>query len=329
LIADRKRYNSLAGIAHRDPNDPNQFIQYTPSVSGSYPMSASITRINSVVASSGVNRHTSALRVPAEKYVTHSKHFQFEGSLSGSSQVLTRNLVTSPANIINMPFIFFESTLKKGSVNLKYYITGSLIAECADTKHNGELIETTGSNVGETVGVIMYDEGVIVLTASHALDSGNNIKYAGSSGAVSNASWMYFGAGANDGITHDATIASASFGITAKGTSYTQVMTMFCHAKKGEMNHSNNPTSYDSSSAGNSTQTFNTSSYSYSEPRIPIKNIVSSSYSGHDEKFSKTTYISKVGIYDEDGNLIMIASLATPKRKQLNDEFTIKLTYDI
>ena len=106
-------------------------------------------------------------------------------------------------------------------------------------------------------------------------------------------------------------------------------MTMFCHAKKGELNHSNNPTSYDSASAGGSIQVFNTSSYSYSEPRIPIKNIVSSSYSGYDEKFSKTTYISKVGIYDEDGNLIMIASLATPKRKHLNDEFTIKLTYDI
>ncbi len=329
LIADRKKYNSLAGIPHRDPTNPNQFIQYIPSVSGSYPMSASITRINSIVASSGVNRYTSALRVPAEKYVRHSKHFQFEGSLSGSGQVLSRNLVTSPANLINMPFIFFESTLKRGSVNLKYYITGSLIAECADTKQNGELIETTGSNVGATIGVVMYDEGVLVLTASHALDSGNNIKYAGSSGATANASWMYFGAGANDDITHDATIASASFGITAKGTSYTQVMTMFCHAKKGELNHSNNPTSYDSSSAGGTIQVFNTSSYSYSEPRIPIKNIVSSSYSGYDENFSKTTYISKVGIYDEDGNLIMIASLATPKRKQLNDEFTIKLTYDI
>ncbi|QDP62127.1 MAG: hypothetical protein GOVbin1807_126 [Prokaryotic dsDNA virus sp.] len=334
LIADRKRYNSLAGIPHRDPTNPNDFVQYTPSISGSYPMSASITRINSTVSSVNVgngvvsaNRYISALRVPAEKYVKFSKHFQLEGSLSGSGQVLTRNLVTSPANLINVPFIFFESTLKRGSVNLKYYITGSLIAECADTKQNGELIETTGSNVGATVGLVMYDEGILVLTASHNLDEGNSIVYDGSTAA--SASWMYFGAGANDGITHDATIASASFGITAKGTSYTQVMTMFCHARKGELNHSNNPTSYNSASAGQTIQSFSTSSYSYSEPRIPIKNIVSSSYSGYDEDFSKTTYISKVGIYDEDGNLIMIASLATPKRKKLNDEFTIKLTYDI
>jgi hypothetical protein len=74
---------------------------------------------------------------------------------------------------------------------------------------------------------------------------------------------------------------------------------------------------------------FNTSSYTYSEPQIPIKNIASSSYSGYDQDFEKTTYISKVGIYDDDDNLIMIASLATPKRKREDEQFTIKLTYDI
>ena len=341
LIADKKRYNSLAGIRHRDTTvngNPNDFIQYTPSLSGSYPLSASITRINSTVSSivfsgSGdtvsANRHISALRVPAEKYTKYSKHFQFEGSIvsSASAQSLSRNLVTSPANLINIPFIFFESTLKKGSVNLKYYVTGSLIAECADTKHNGELIETTGSNVGATIGVVMYDEGVLVLTASHNLDEGNGIVYDGSTAA--SASWMYFGAGANDGISHHATIASASFGIEAQGTSYTQVMTMLCHARKGEFNHSNNLTSYNSSSAAQVLPSFNTSSYTYSEPQIPIKNIASSSYSGYDQDFEKTTYISKVGIYDEDDNLIMIASLATPKRKREDEQFTIKLTYDI
>ena len=337
LIADRKRYNSLVGRPHRDPSAPDQFLSYLPSVSGSYPMSASITRINSTVSSIALNtgitvnanRYTSALRVPAEKYTKYSKHFQFEGSVvsSASTQSLSRNLVTSPANLINIPFIFFESSLKKGSVNLKYYVTGSLIAECADTKRNGELIETTGSNVGATIGIVMYDEGVLVLTASHNLDEGNGIVYDGSTAA--SASWMYFGAGANDGITHDATIASASFGIEAQGTSYTQVMTMLCHARKGEFNHSNNLTSYNSSSAAQVLPSFNTSSYTYSEPQIPIKNIASSSYSGYNQDFEKTTYISKVGIYDDDGNLIMIASLATPKRKREDEQFTIKLTYDI
>ena len=57
--------------------------------------------------------------------------------------------------------------------------------------------------------------------------------------------------------------------------------------------------------------------------------IVQQVASGHEEKFDKTTYISKVGIYDENDNLIMIASLANPKRKKENEEFTIKLTYDI
>ncbi len=338
LIADRKKYNSMAGIPHRNAEAgfPNEFINYQPSILGSYPMSASLSRIFSDVEIITVgqdtfrkNRRVMSLRTPAEKYVKHSHHFQFEGSLSGSSQMFSKKAVDEPANLINIPFIMYESTLKRGSVNLKYYVTGSLIAECADTKQNGELIETTGSNVGSTVGVVLYDEGIMMLTASHHLDEGNDIKYRGSGLAATNASWLYFGAGANDDITHDATIASASFEVQALGTSYTQVMTMFCHAKKGQLNHSNNRTSYNSSSSGVSIQAFSTSSFSYSEPSIPIKNIVSSSYSNHEEEFSKTTYISKVGIYDEDGNLIMIASLATPKRKKLNDEFTIKLTYDI
>ena len=101
---------------------------------------------------------------------------------------------------------------------------------------------------------------------------------------------------------------------------------MFCHADKGKLNYSNNPTFLES---GSFCSTFNTSSYSYSEPGISIKNVVSSSYSGHNENFERTTYISKVGIYDEEGHLVMIASLAKPIRKKENDEYTFKLPYDI
>ena len=111
LMVDRKQYNSLVGLPHKDLTSLPNHLSYTGSVTGSYPMSASITRISSTVSSAGINRYTSALRVPAEKYVRFSKHFQFEGSLSGSGQVLTRNLVTSPANLINIPYIFFESNV--------------------------------------------------------------------------------------------------------------------------------------------------------------------------------------------------------------------------
>ena len=60
-----------------------------------------------------------------------------------------------------------------------------------------------------------------------------------------------------------------------------------------------------------------------------IKNIVSSSYKGHDENFKPVTYISKVGIYDADKNLIAIASLANPVRKLEDRGYTFKLKLDI
>ena len=46
-------------------------------------------------------------------------------------------------------------------------------------------------------------------------------------------------------------------------------------------------------------------------------------------KFKKTVYISKVGIYDEEKNLIGIAKVATPVRKQEDHDYTFKLKLDI
>ena len=61
---------------------------------------------------------------------------------------------------------------------------------------------------------------------------------------------------------------------------------------------------------------------------MEIKNIVSSSHCDHTASFEKQTFISQVGLYDEDKNLIGIAKLATPVRKRHEDEFTFKLKLD-
>ena len=60
-----------------------------------------------------------------------------------------------------------------------------------------------------------------------------------------------------------------------------------------------------------------------------IKNIKKSTFAGHNEEFENITYISKIGIYDDDKNLIATAKLANPIRKRLNDEYTFKLKLDI
>ena len=57
--------------------------------------------------------------------------------------------------------------------------------------------------------------------------------------------------------------------------------------------------------------------------KILTKNITSLFY------FQKQTFISKVGIYDENKNLIAIANVAEPVKKTEDRDFTFKLKIDI
>ena len=62
---------------------------------------------------------------------------------------------------------------------------------------------------------------------------------------------------------------------------------------------------------------------------MKIKNTVKSDYSNHEGNFQKQTFISKVGIYDKDKNLLGIAKLATPVLKRETDSYTLKLKLDL
>ena len=312
-----------------------------------YPLSASITRMyidpslepqltSSQLGNIRLNRRSYALyNVGRKKYTRLSKRFLWNNHTTASA-----------INIIDIPSIFYGSTIKKGSVRLTYNITGSKISSVVDENENGELICNFGLLSGSVVGLVYYDEGIIAFpetepitdistgmphfTSSYfagttTISDGVTIAYKGVGNGFQNHSWIYFGAGANDGIQHHNTLKNASFEINFQGTTYKNSMTLFCHAEKGEMNFSNNLSYLDSTGSFN----INVSEYSYSEVDIPIKNVVSSSYKKHKEDFKKTTYISKVGIYDENNNLIMVADLARPYRKEEEKDITFKLKYDL
>ncbi len=51
-------------------------------------------------------------------------------------------------------------------------------------------------------------------------------------------------------------------------------------------------------------------------------------HTDHTGSFQKETYISQIGIYDEDRNLIAVAKLATPVKKTEERDYTFKLKYD-
>ena len=129
------------------------------------------------------------------------------------------------------------------------------------------------------------------------------------------------------------TATNSSWALEFDGVNYVPVVTMLAHAPRGYLNHSNNPTfiRHVTSSDGTIIQsTVNSGSTNYTEdPRMALTNIVSASYNEPSASFKKQTYISKIGIYDENKNLIAVAKVATPVKKTEEREYTFKLKLDI
>jgi len=316
---------SLSSFKTTSNTEFREFL-YGDEMQGSYPLSASIVReffASTTTDRTGSNNHLNSLYNTLNYYQTLSKHYVFSGSLGDKG--------TQDVNLISIPSIIFGSKLDKGTVDLKFFVSGNLVGQLQDEKRNGELVQigpegSTGS--GSVAGVVLYKEGFVLLTGSWDLASGPYAGFAGEkyTGApVLKPKWIYFGAGANDGLAIS-NVVSSSFGLTFKGTTETQTITMLAHAQKGEYNHSNNPT-YKTYGQGQQPMT---ASNAYVEPNdLTIKNVVSSSYSDPYADFKKTTYISSVAIYDENKNLIGIAKLATPVKKTEDLEYTIKMKLDI
>jgi len=302
----------------------NEFA-YGDILTSKYPLSASIMRelITTPYANTAsYNQHYVSMRNRLNFYGAQSPHYKVTSSFGDKDK--------QTLNLISIPSIFFGSQMKPGTISLKWYFTGSLIGELRDTKHNGELVQvgpkgSTGS--GSIAGVALYNEGFIMLTGSWALHS-TAIRLTTGSSAV-NPKWIYFGAGAQDGVTTTtagATYSSASFGLSFKGTTDTQVMTMLAYAPRGLVNYSNNPTflKYDQP------RVYYTSSQIYEQPSdIRIKNTVSSAFDDYEVAFKRQVYISRVAIYDKNKNLIGIATLSNPVRKEEDRDYMFKLKLDI
>ena len=216
-------------------------------------------------------------------------------------------------------------------------------------------------STGSVAGVVLYDKGFIILTGSWPLSKETIILVPGKrSGAAGSGEvypgnsrqyyprWWNWGAGMNDGansssmdgmykLAPDGTQAigsdyrssqfsSASFGLSFQGTTNTQVVTMFANARRGEVNYSNNPTFLQY----NQPLLRKTSSFVYEEnPSRLIKNTVSSSFSDHSASFQRQVYISRVALYDNNKNLIGVATLSNPIRKREDEDITFKLKLDI
>jgi len=311
-------------------NNFNAFA-YGDIISGSYPLSSTITKD----FYDGSDRaRVVALRNTLDYYVKYSKHFYYSASagLAGepddSDGAPTAGWLCDKSSqdlgLLSIPSIFYGSSIKKGTINLKFFVTGTLIGELKDENRDGELIQvgppgSTGS--GSVAGVALYNEGFLVLTGSWPINT-NTESYTG--GSATTPKWAHFA----QSISGSVTATSSSFFLGFDGTNYIETITMLAHAPRGELNHSNNPTYIKYSQTGSTSAV--TSSLHYAENKnLLIKNTVSSAYYDHTASFEKQTFISKVAIYDKDKNLIAIAKLANPVKKVINRDFTFKLKLDI
>ena len=323
-----------------------QSFAFGDRITGSYPQYASIRRefvtTPSASDSGGAddcgksttdcahNYTYMSLRTMLDHYGALSEHYKVSSSYGIKDN--------QELNIIHVPSIFYGNKIKPGTVSLRWYVTGSLIAEVTDLKQNGELIQTSNGIhsaglSGSVQGVVLYNEGFVILTGSVPITTANPMTLVSGSATLHDPQWKYWGAGARDGIKHHGfggqsayTFRSASFGMNFQGETTTETMTLYARANRGEVNFSNNPTSI----KYNQELLELTSSHVYQENKERLlKNIVTSSYGDYEENFRRQVYVSKIAVYDEQKNLIGIATLADPVLKDENEDYVFKLKLDL
>ena len=304
---------------------------YGTEISGSYPMTASITTSFPGWGLTDQANLTGTLQLQALKNILNDKvyltpHYAYSASYGDFHWDKNNQSMT----LLNIPSIFYGSKIKKGTVKLEFFVSGSSIGQLVDKDRDGALYQVSGAlstNDGKVGGVVLYPEGIMLLTGSWPL-SAHEEDYI-EDGSPIPTQWDAFGR------STDST-PSSSYSINFSGSQNTSVITMMCHAPAGELNYSHNPTYIEfntSSSAGvvdaKHHQYVMSSTQFYEVENNKVKNTVSSSFQCYGEPFKKQTFITKIGIYDDNDNLIGIANLARPVKKTENRDLTFKLKLDI
>lgn len=332
---------SLTSFKTVTTDEFNSNFKYGDTITGSYNLSSSITReyfaanhLSSTFEQyddEGVNSRLGALRSTFNSYTDLSIHHTFTSSISPKQKDDTGtpgvgwDKGVQESSLVSIPSIFFGSGIEKGSVDLKFYVTGTLIGQLRDDKRNGELIQVAPSSSGgsgSVAGLVLYNEGFLLLTGSWDISQGSHSEIYIDGGSNSIPRWIDFAAGANEGRT--SALTASSFEISYRGISKIPIMTMFARAQKGSLNHSNNMTYLQNPVLGPQSG----SSFYYENDKQGIKNIVSGTHTDDTGSFKKQTFISKIGIYDKERNLIGIAKMATPVLKTEERDYTFKLKVD-
>ena len=309
-------------------DDSSQF-QYGNILTQSYPMKSELTRIfidsgQEFDIQNFENIGSETFAASNKKYITVIKNLLNIRESLGSNPDYS-NLGTKKVNVIGIPGIFYGSKVTKKSIELNYYITGTLVSTLRDENGDGSLVQVYGPNLGSTAGFAIYNQGLIVLTGSWDLSDGTYTDTFFSTTGKTAPTWLSFGTGlkvVGESIEYGPSVSS-SYEIKFKGYNKIPTLTMMAFSEKNEQNYSHNPSFLELT-----TKKPRILENAYIEPQINIKNVTNSGFENYSASFESTTYISKVGIYDEDKNLIAIATLASPIKKTPNRDYMIKMRMD-
>ena len=323
----RYAYRTVSTSTFDNPSS----LEYGNVITQSYPMKAGISRIY-VAAGQEFDTNNFDPYEPPSFAGSNKKYIRALKNVINSREKLGREfeygtLGTANVNMICIPGIFYGSRVDPGSVQLDCFITGSLVGQVKDVNKDGVLVETVGPQSGSVAGYAIYEQGLMLMTGSWDLSSGEHTE---AYGIGTKPSWLSFGTGldlvgsqteGNANLADE--VEDTTYRISFKGTNKIPTLTMFAFAEKGEFNFSNNPTFLELADVE---ETF--SSASYIEASRKIKNITKSDFEHHSASFENTTFISKVGIYDENKNLIAVATLANPLKKTHKRDYMIKMRMD-
>ena len=271
---------SMSSFSTISTSDYNNDFAYGDQITGSYPLSASISVQhvpNGPIVTTPISMNEDddeqhklkrdALRTSFDYNVKFSKRFSYTRGLDELG-LASPSWEDREFRLLQIPSIFYGEKIKKGTVKLDWFSGGALLGTLEDIKENGELIVTHSSNsavVGQFAALIFYSEGFILLPSG--LEGSQIYDTAEPPVQVQveddDATWFHFMVDLDDyhrDVVSDDNdpdflpeddnnnlIGANSFSLYFKGTHTIPTLTLMTELEREECTHSNNSTFIDAS----------------------------------------------------------------------------------
>ena len=149
--------------------------EYGTILTGTYPYTASVEReyipYHAVPTETSTDAEKRAYFLARKKVIALKNTLDYYKFLTDKYDY-TEYFESVNVNMVQIPSIYYDSHLKKGTVDLKFYYTGTLVDQLKDSYQNGELISQMGPASGTCQGVVLYNEGFALLTGTTKIGDG-------------------------------------------------------------------------------------------------------------------------------------------------------------